>query len=561
MIIKTNKIIRINESSYIENIVEESKKINSSNIVHIKKKNIIRKKKNYLLKCYKLNILNRFFLSLIPLNNHFHKIISNSSSLLFVFIIYICISFILVRLIIFTEKDNVSIFFKQISFPFSYITLIIIVFFNGFAYPFFISKFLNSCYQQKVSYIYLTCLYGYSVIIFIPILILYLAFNKVINILLFFYGICSSLIFRIINLFECGKNFSKIIKFTILFQFLLFFKIAVILFLFDFKTMIYYFTLFNSSKKQCVNIAVSSDFKFRYPILVLLTSLMENIGLNTFYKFFVMVPNDATSVNIKILLHTLIPKYGRDKLYIKYIHIKSELLPKNLTINGHISKATYNRLLLPELIPEANKIIYIDSDVINFKDLSEMYNYRLSKSTYFMGVLDNPKFLKSIRDFGIYNTKFYINAGIIIINLKSMREFEVGKKIINFAQKHTLQFWDQTAINAVCGNNIKIMPLKYNYILYPRRKYIRMNKRQDKIYKYTDAELFEGFNKPVNLHYITDSKPWIREKVKGEYWWYYAKKTGFLNEIITYTNYKKEIVDKMFNLLKYHHEYILNYQI
>ena len=87
-----------------------------------------------------------------------------------------------------------------------------------------------------------------------------------------------------------------------------------------------------------------------------------------------------------------------------------------------------------------------------------------------MGVLDYPNLLTSIRNFGINDTEFYINSGVIIMNLKSMREFGIGKNIFNFATKHSLQYWDQKAINAVCGNNIKIIPFKYNYMTHSSKK-------------------------------------------------------------------------------------------
>ena len=85
------------------------------------------------------------------------------------------------------------------------------------------------------------------------------------------------------------------------------------------------------------------------------------------------------------------------------------------------------------------------------------------------------------------------------------------------------------------------------------------NEQQNK--KYTNKELFEGLFHPINLHYTGPNKTWISIREKDEYWWYYANKTDYLNEIIIFANKDKNIINEMFIALKYLHEYILNYQI
>jgi lipopolysaccharide biosynthesis glycosyltransferase len=49
---------------------------------------------------------------------------------------------------------------------------------------------------------------------------------------------------------------------------------------------------------------------------------------------------------------------------------------KGAITGSHISLASYYRIALPSLLPDVDKIIYCDADVINFKDLSEMYNLK-----------------------------------------------------------------------------------------------------------------------------------------------------------------------------------------
>jgi len=84
---------------------------------------------------------------------------------------------------------------------------------------------------------------------------------------------------------------------------------------------------------------------------------------------------------------------------------------KGATSGKYISTAAYYRIALPSLLPDVDKIIYTDSDVINFKDLSEMYNIELKNNIYYCGPLDYTEHLDELRRLGVFTDK-YINTGI-----------------------------------------------------------------------------------------------------------------------------------------------------
>ena len=57
---------------------------------------------------------------------------------------------------------------------------------------------------------------------------------------------------------------------------------------------------------------------------------------------------------------------------------------------------------LPSLIPNVYKIIYIDTDTINSKDLSEMYNIELNNYAYFCSQLDFDNMKDELRIFKFF---------------------------------------------------------------------------------------------------------------------------------------------------------------
>ena len=52
------------------------------------------------------------------------------------------------------------------------------------------------------------------------------------------------------------------------------------------------------------------------------------------------------------------------------------------------------RLVFPSLFPDIDKIIYCDADIINFEDLTELYNLELKDNIYFRGSLDHSEFIE-----------------------------------------------------------------------------------------------------------------------------------------------------------------------
>ena len=144
-----------------------------------------------------------------------------------------------------------------------------------------------------------------------------------------------------------------------------------------------------------------------------------------------------------------------------------------------------------------------------------------------------------------------MNAGILIMNLKAMRQNDIEKKLRNFIKKnHRLEHHDQTAINVVCHNNIEKLSLKYACFNFENYKdIINYNKRQAKKFRYNETELKQAIYEPTLVHFVGWTKPWEHgyKKSKAEYWWYYAKKSVFYNEILNYYNFKDIEVEELLN--------------
>ena len=294
-------------------------------------------------------------------------------------------------------------------------------------------------------------------------------------------------------------------------------------------------------KKYEIPLAINIDNNYHLQAIVFLTSLMENIGPNTKYDIYIMIPLDF-SKKYKERIDSLKDLYGSDKINIKYLIMKNTF--SNAITSEHISTSAYYRLLLSSILPNVDKIIYSDCDVINFQDLSEMYNLKLEDDIYFRGFLDYFGHQEELLEFGI-SSDMYMNSGILLMNLKSLRKYGIERELIDLCENYFLEHHDQTAINVICSDNLEKLPIKYaifNFESYD--KLVEYNNEQNWKYRYSEKELKEGYYSPVMLHYAGFDKPWSKKNVKfEEYWWFYARKTEILEEILSKFEYTYNDID------------------
>lgn len=215
-------------------------------------------------------------------------------------------------------------------------------------------------------------------------------------------------------------------------------------------------------------------------------------------------------------------------------------------LNMVTSINTLSKLLIPTIIPEnIEKILYIDADSLILDSLKELWetninNYHFS-ATEDLAVLSTfPEIKKMI---GTSKDKVYVNAGIMLINLKKWRNDYVEKNFIKFLENNKSKYMDQDVFNGTL-NKIKIMRLKYNvlppFFEFLYKFFIHYNLKS----YYSNEEIENSINKPVILHFANSNivpRPWFKGKL-FEIGRYFSKKNVKNNEYKDYVNIYSEYV-------------------
>lgn len=287
----------------------------------------------------------------------------------------------------------------------------------------------------------------------------------------------------------------------------------------------------NSTLKvgNSISIAMATDDNYVYPTIVAITSIMEHAEKDENYDFYILLSN-SLSYKSKNDILSLQNTYQNCK--IKLIDMNED--NKNYKTSGHITLAAYFRLKLPSLLPNLEKILYVDVDIAVNKNIANLYNIDLSN--YYIAAVDHPrcnaigmgrKFLISV---GIKDNPVYVNSGILLMNLKKMREDSIEEAFYKSIEKNkNNKDWrqhDQDIINEVCNGKIKLLPLKFNAMQHFYGKY------NDLKYPIPEEEWNEAYSDPVIIHYSSPKKPWKDTNIpNAKIWWEYAAKTPFLEAI------------------------------
>lgn len=299
-----------------------------------------------------------------------------------------------------------------------------------------------------------------------------------------------------------------------------------------------------------IHLALNIDNKYVYPCIVTLTSLLSNKEKSTFYIIHILIGNDIDN-NTFYKINTTLKHISTDSSNVTFYNMGDQF--QGATIGDYITTAAYYRIALPSLLQYVDKIIYIDSDIIIFKDLREMYNIELKKDKYFCGILDFIHLINELSKLGVYTDK-YMNSGVLLMNLKAMRKNRIENKIRDYISNHFLEHNKQTAINAVCYNNIQILSLKYaSFVFNSYEDLIKYNNEQKDIYKYNGTELNQSFYEPTLIHFPGIIKPYEKKcrSIQKIYWWYYVKKSIFYKEILEYYRYTNEEVEDLINKIPF----------
>lgn len=135
------------------------------------------------------------------------------------------------------------------------------------------------------------------------------------------------------------------------------------------------------------------------------------------------------------------------------------------TGNARLTFAAYLRLLIPDLLPQnLDKVLYMDCDIVVINPICDLWNKDLTG--YYLAALDDygQSGVSGALRLGIDEGYSYFNSGVMLLNLKMLREMKFFDEVKEYVKKNRekIMMHDQDILNALLYKKKLAMEVKWN---------------------------------------------------------------------------------------------------
>lgn len=240
-----------------------------------------------------------------------------------------------------------------------------------------------------------------------------------------------------------------------------------------------------------LNVAFCLDDNYAMPATAVIKSLQKN-NLALKKKVYI-VHTKLSNTAIEIL------ESCNDE-FTEIIFRKTEVSIEDVGPKNHVSSAAFIKIELVKILEELDTVLYLDADMAVTGSLSELTDLNLDN--YFLAAVENP-FFKRHDELEVDKNFFYFNSGMMLLNLKFMRENDFYSKahlvIRNEAKK--LMFHDQDVFNIVADGKVLQLPIEFNFQTF----YLRKIHKFDRVRRRCILSVYPNVK---IMHYSSGIKPW-----------------------------------------------------
>lgn len=284
-------------------------------------------------------------------------------------------------------------------------------------------------------------------------------------------------------------------------------------------------------KQELIPIFFTIDDGYAPYLHVALISLIKNSSKDRRYKIIVVYQelNEENRNN----LAKLVEDYPNFEMEFKFMKQSLDMITdriENRLRSDYFTMTIYFRIFIPDMYPEYDKAIYIDSDIIVPGDISELYDTDMHDNL--IGVVTDGS-VNDVPELQRYMTESlglklgdYFNSGMLLMNMKELRNVHLAEHFLYLLNKYHFDCVapDQDYLNSMCYGKIEYLDSCWDAM--PNR-----NKPE--------------IENPKIIHYNLFDKPWCYDDIQyQDYFWEYAKQSVYYDKIkaykAAYTDKQKE---------------------
>ena len=269
---------------------------------------------------------------------------------------------------------------------------------------------------------------------------------------------------------------------------------------------------------QTIPVFFSVNDAYAPYLAVALASIKDNASKRYRYNIHILSDDISEQNRRRIAL------FSDNRFHIECIPLSERLRRLDLagrmqshSFGAFASMTIYFRLFIPELFPQYDRGIYLDSDIVVPGDIAELWEEpmgnKLIGACADYSIQHIAPFMRYIDEYVGVDHRKYVNSGVLLMNLRRLRQTGFCERFLHWMRTYSLDTVapDQDYLNALCQGSIHYLDPEWDAM---------------------PSERFRSFEHPRIIHFNLDSKPWLNESVPyEEVFWKYAALSGYEDEI------------------------------
>jgi lipopolysaccharide biosynthesis glycosyltransferase len=276
----------------------------------------------------------------------------------------------------------------------------------------------------------------------------------------------------------------------------------------------------NDAKANPV-VVLAADERFAMPLAVTIRSVLERLATNCNPQIYVLDGGITDETKVRLT------RSWPDRPYeLTWVTVNPAVFA-GMPISGHASVVNYYRLMTPWLLPDVNKVIFLDADLLVIRDLTALWQSKMDSRPCLAvqdcaaPYMDASVALKNYsrcgrhlgattpvsnyRALGLNPHDAYFNSGVLVLDLEAWRREDLPRQVLLCLERNKdhVRWWDQYALNVVLAGRWGLLDPRWNqgshihafptWSQSPYDRHVYQQVRDD----------------PFIVHFTTRHKPWV----------------------------------------------------
>ena len=290
-------------------------------------------------------------------------------------------------------------------------------------------------------------------------------------------------------------------------------------------------------KENAVPICFAANNGFLPFTGVMIQSIIDHANKNDNYDIVVLCSDADQELKRKMI------SLARDKQNVSirlydvndFYTMPKNLFTENVYTQTSYSPEIYYRLLIPTLMPDYEKVLYFDGDMLALTDVAELYHGTelgdnlIASSRDYAGLCHCYKEGDDRRAYreqvlGLKNVDNYILSGMLVINVPEFNKLFTGDQLMDIAAFMDWRQHDQDILNVICEDRILLIDGSWDYLQdFGWTNYLPA---------WLKAEYDETAKNVKIAHFAGQRKPWVNNSLNSDKFWDTCAKTPFFDDVV-----------------------------